>query len=82
MLDRLNKKFWNWFAAWNARLKKMEIETALQRDGHRLLVFFHGYSLAHTIRPLVVARTLRQLQPSLLIRLSRPTTVLLLRWKL
>ena len=60
MLERFHKKLWDWFATWNARLKKMEIETALQRDEHRLLVFFHGYSLAHTIRPLVVARTLRQ----------------------
>ena len=60
MLERLNKKLWNWFTAWNARLKKMEIETTLQRNEHRLLVFFHGYSLAHTIRPLVIARTLRQ----------------------
>lgn len=60
MLEQVNKKLWNWFATWNARLKKMEIETALRRDEHRLLVFFHGYSLAHTVRPLVVARTLRQ----------------------
>lgn len=27
----------------------------------RVLVFFHGYSLAHTIRPMVVARALREL---------------------
>ena len=57
MLERFNKKFWDWFAVWKARL---EIETSLQRDEHRLLIFFHGYSLAHTIRPLVIARTLRQ----------------------
>ena len=38
----------------------MEQETTLQRDQHRLLVFSHGYSLAHVIRPLVLARALRQ----------------------
>ncbi len=59
-LVKLVEKFWTWFSIWNARLKKMEIDTTLQRDKHRLLVFFHGYSLAHTIRPLVIARTLRQ----------------------
>ncbi len=60
MLAQLNKKFGAWFTVWNAFLAKMEQEATLQRDQHRLLVFFHGYSLAHTIRPLVVARALRQ----------------------
>lgn len=60
MLGRLTKKLWNWFFTWNARLRLKEMEIALQRGEHRFLVFFHGYSLAHTIRPLVVARTLRQ----------------------
>ena len=60
MLAQLNKKLWNWWAAWNALLAQLEREAALQRNEHRLLVFFHGYSLAHMIRPLVVARALRQ----------------------
>ena len=60
MLTQLNKKLWDWLAIWNALLAKMAQAVALQRDQHRLLVFFHGYSLAHTIRPLVIARTLRQ----------------------
>ncbi len=60
MLAQLNKKLWDWLAVWNALLAKMEQEAFLQRDQHRLLVFFHGYSLAHVIRPLVVARSLRQ----------------------
>ncbi len=60
MLAQFNKKLWDWFAAWNASLTKMEREATLQRAEHRLLVFFHGYSLAHVIRPLVIARTLRQ----------------------
>ena len=60
MLAQLNKKLWDWFAVWNAFLAKMEPETTLQRDEHRLLVFFHGYNLAHVIRLLVAARSLRQ----------------------
>lgn len=56
MLAQLNKKLWNWLSTWNTRWEKMEIEAAIQRTEHRLLVFFHGYSLAHTIRPLVIAR--------------------------
>ena len=59
MLAQLNKKLWDWLTAWNAFLAKMEREAALQRNEHRLLVFFHGYSLAHVIRPLVMARVLR-----------------------
>ena len=60
MLAQLNKKLWDWWTVWNAFLAKTEVKAALQRDQHRLLVFFHGYSLAHTIRPLVMARVLRQ----------------------
>ena len=60
MLAQLNKKLWDWLTVWNVFLAKMERDAALQRDEHRLLVFFHGYSLAHVIRPLVVARALRQ----------------------
>ena len=60
MLAQLNKKLWDWLTVWNALLAKMEQEATLQRDQHRILVFFHGYSLAHTIRPLVIARALRQ----------------------
>lgn len=60
MLAQLNKKLWDWWTVWNAFLAKTEVKAALQRDQHRLLVFFHGYSLAHTIRPLVIARVLRQ----------------------
>ena len=60
MLAQFNKKLWDWLTVWNVFLAKMEREATLQRDQHRLLIFFHGYSLAHVIRPLVVARTLRQ----------------------
>lgn len=60
MLAQLNKKLWDWLTVWNVFLVKMERDAALQRDQHRLLIFFHGYSLAHVIRPLVVARALRQ----------------------
>ncbi len=59
MLAQLNKKLWDWWTVWNAFLAKTEVKATLQRDQHRLLVFFHGYSLAHTIRPLVIARVLR-----------------------
>jgi len=31
----------------------------LQREHKTILIFFHGYSLAHTIRPLVMARALK-----------------------
>jgi len=37
----------------------MELDR-LARDQRKILVFFHGYSLAHTIRPLVLARALRE----------------------
>ena len=60
MLAQLNKKLWDWLTIWNVFLAKMERDAALQRNEHRLLIFFHGYSLAHVIRPLVVARSLRQ----------------------
>ena len=60
MLAQLNKKLWDWLTVWNVFLAKMERDAALQRNQHRLLIFFHGYSLAHVIRPLVVARALRQ----------------------
>ncbi len=60
MLAQLNKKLWDWLTVWNAFLAKTERAAALQRNQHRLLVFCHGYSLAHVIRPLVVARALRQ----------------------
>lgn len=60
MLAQLNKKLWDWLTVWNVFLAKMERDAALQRNEHRLLIFFHGYSLAHVIRPLVIARALRQ----------------------
>ena len=37
----------------------MELDQ-LARDQRKILVFFHGYSLTHTIRPLVLARALRE----------------------
>ncbi len=60
MLAQLNKKLWDWLTVWKVFLAKMERDASLQRNEHRLLIFFHGYSLAHVIRPLVVARALRQ----------------------
>ena len=46
MLAQINKKLWDWLTVWNVFLAKMERDAALQRNQHRLLIFFHGYSLS------------------------------------
>ena len=42
------------------RLRQFADDLDLQRGRLPILIFFHGYALAHTIRPLVLARVLRQ----------------------
>ena len=44
---------------WGRRFQGLSASSGLQRGDRRILIFFHGYSMAHTIRPLVMARALR-----------------------
>jgi len=44
---------------WGILLQGLSTSLALQRDRLPVLLFFHGYALAHTIRTLVMARALR-----------------------
>lgn len=44
---------------WGKSFHDFSAALALQRERLPVLVFLHGYALAHTIRPLVVARSLR-----------------------
>ena len=41
-------------------LQGLSTSLTLHRDRLPILLFFHGYALAHTIRPLVIARALRE----------------------
>ena len=43
----------------SVRLERASTVEGLLRHEYPVLIFFHGYSLAHTIRPLVVGRALR-----------------------
>ena len=43
----------------SVRLQRAGTVEGLPRHECPVLIFFHGYSLAHTIRPLVVGRALR-----------------------
>ncbi len=45
---------------WDRWLRRWMEMDQLARDQRKILVFLHGYSLAHTIRPLVLARALRE----------------------
>lgn len=45
---------------WDRWLHRWTELDQLARDQRTILVFFHGYSLAHTLRPLVLARALRE----------------------
>lgn len=45
---------------WQVRSSRFLAIQNLPREHLPTLIFFHGYSLAHTIRPLVVARALRE----------------------
>jgi UDP:flavonoid glycosyltransferase YjiC (YdhE family) len=60
MLRVLRKRLNACLLGWSHRLYGLSDSVRLKRRHLRLLVFFHGYSLAHTIRPLVLARALRQ----------------------
>ena len=42
------------------RLERADTVEGLPRHEYPVLIFFHGYCLAHTIRPLVVGRALRE----------------------
>ena len=60
MLHSITAKLAERLLLWDRLLQRwMELDQ-LARDQRKILVFFHGYSLAHTIRPLVLARTLRE----------------------
>ena len=41
------------------KLDRLSVALRLQRRDLPILLFFHGYALAHTLRPLVLARALR-----------------------
>ena len=59
MLHSITAKLAERLLLWDRWLRRwMELDQ-LTRDQRKILVFFHGYSLAHTIRPLVLARVLR-----------------------
>jgi UDP:flavonoid glycosyltransferase YjiC (YdhE family) len=45
---------------WSRRLEPRPKADELDRTGRTILIFFHGDSLAHTLRPLVVARALHE----------------------
>ena len=41
-------------------MSRAAAQLSLRRSDHPILIFFHGYALAHTIRPLVLGRALRE----------------------
>ena len=59
MLDALRLQVGRKLLRWGRQLHQYSNSLDLRREHLTVLVFFHGYSLAHTIRPLVVARALR-----------------------
>lgn len=59
MLDTLRLNIASRILLWGERLDQFSADMDAQRRGLTVLIFFHGYSLAHTIRPLVIARALR-----------------------
>ena len=60
MLDALRLQVGRKLLGWGRQLHQFSTALDLRREHLRVLLFFHGYSLAHTIRPLVVARSLRE----------------------
>ena len=60
MLHSILAKFSERLLIWDDWLRRILELDQLERDRRKILVFFHGYSLAHTIRPLVLARALRE----------------------
>ena len=59
MLDRLRQHIAAGLQNMSARLQRAGAVERLSRHEYLVLIFFYGYSLAHTIRPLVVGRALR-----------------------
>lgn len=60
MVNALRQKLIACLLGWSQRLYGLSEAAVLKRQEFRLLIFFHGYSLAHTIRPLLIAHALRQ----------------------
>ena len=59
MLETLRQHLAGGLQRLSARLQRADTIDRLLRHECPVLIFFHGYSLAHTIRPLVVGRALR-----------------------
>ena len=59
MLDKLRQHIAAGLQNLSVRLQRAGAVERLPRHEYLVLIFFHGYSLAHTIRPLVVGRALR-----------------------
>ena len=59
MLEKLRQHLAVDLQRLSVRLQRVGTVKGLPRHECPVLIFFHGYSLAHTIRPLVVGRTLR-----------------------
>ena len=59
MLDKLRQYIAVGLEHVSVRLQRAGTVESLPRHEYPVLIFFHGYSLAHTIRPLVVGQALR-----------------------
>ena len=59
MLDALRIQIAARMLAWGKQLQQLSAESRDKCASQAVLIFFHGYSLAHTLRPLVMARALR-----------------------
>ncbi len=59
-MGQLSEKMGKWFFDLNRKLRELEAVSHFQAKDHTILLCFHGHSLAHTIRPLVIARSLRE----------------------
>ena len=59
MLEKLRQHIATSLQHLSVRLEQTSTVKGLPRHECPVLIFFHGYSLAHTIRPLVVGRALR-----------------------
>ena len=59
MLEKLREHIATSLQHLSVRLEQASTVKGLPRHECPVLIFFHGYSLAHTIRPLVVGRALR-----------------------
>ena len=59
MLDKLRQHIAAGLQNLSVGLQRAGAVECLPRHEYLVLIFFHGYSLAHTIRPLVVGRALR-----------------------